>query len=244
MKEKILWIIGANSEIAKSFTISHAHNFKKTILASRDLTALRSFSGQISDACVDALPLDLADPRSIADFINRAETPDVVLLCAGHVRYQEREEDCSEANIHQTLAVNMEGPIALLEAIAPALREKETATVLALGSCAGERGKASNRVYAASKGGLTVYMEGFMQKHQRCGIHTVLILLGHVSTRTTQEILGPSPLFSCSPEKAASYIWSRLKKDRSGVYVFPRIWKPLVFVLRQVPLFLYTRIKL
>lgn len=242
-KDKTVWIVGSNSDIAKAFVRKYCLDFGTVVLASRDYKKVCEFSLEIKSERIHTFELDISDVLSIDRFVESAPSPDIVILLAGHIQYCGEKEDISSENIIRTFRTNVEGPSILIEKIYKALSHKKSGTVIAFSSCAGERGKSSNRVYAASKAALTVYLEGFMQEAEKDNIRTVIIKLGRADTKMLRKVSSKKQrAFSCSSEQVADFIMKIIRKNKSQVCYFRKIWKPIMAAYRIIPLKLYNRI--
>lgn len=240
MEKKTIWIIGSNSDIAGELVKFHNNRFDKIILASRNKTQIDTFIEAMNNSSIQGYSLDLSSKESINSFIADAPEPDVILISAGHIAYTDGIEQTSEENIIQTFRTNVEGPAILLEAIKPVLRKRQ-GTVIALSSCAGERGKASNKIYSASKSAITTYLEGFMQENEPYAVKTIIFKLGHVDTKMLNNISDSKAVFSTSPKKVADRIIKSIKSNRSQIIYCKWIWKPLITIYKLIPLAIYKR---
>ena len=243
MKNKTVWIIGSNSDIAKVFVEKYHSCFETVVLASRDYNKINAFSSSIDKNKLLTFELDISDEASVNRFIDIAPAPDVVIMCAGHIKYCAENEDTSAENIIKTYRTNVEGYSVFIEKLYKILAEKKDGTIVALSSCAGERGKASNRIYSASKSALSTYLEGFMQMAEKYNIKTIIVKLGRVDTKMLGKVSSEfKKSFSCSGEQAADFIFKIIEKNKSNIYYYPRIWKPLTTVYKIIPLKIYNKI--
>lgn len=243
MKNKTVWIIGSNSDIANEFVKKYHSCFGTVVLASRDYNKINEFSSSIDKDKFLTFELDISDEASVNGFIDAAPVPDVVIMCAGHITYCAENEDTSTENIIKTYRTNVEGYSVFLEKLYKILAEKKDGTIVALSSCAGERGKASNRIYSASKSALSTYLEGFMQMAEKDNIKTIIVKLGRAETKMLGKVSSESKKsFSCSSEQAADFIFKIIEKNKSNIYYYPRIWKTLTTVYKAIPLTIYNKI--
>lgn len=243
MNKKTVWLIGSNSDIAKAFVRKYCSDFSAVVLASRDYKKVCEFRDELNSESIKAFELDISDKKSIDSFVESAPAPDIVILSAGYIQYSGKIEDMSSANIIRTYRTNIEGPSILIEKIYKTMHEKSGGMVIALSSCAGERGKSSNRIYAASKAALTVYLEGFMQSAYKDNIKTVIIKLGRADTKMLKKASTTKQnFFLCSSEQAADFIMSTIRKNKSQICYYKKIWKLIMAAYRMIPLKIYNRI--
>ncbi len=242
-KNKTVWIIGSNSDIAKAFVKKYHSYFGTVVLASRDYPKVREFKSLLDGENILDFELDISDEISINRFVEAAPVPDEVIFFAGHIKYCGENEDTSAENIIRTYRTNVEGYSILIEKIYKIFAERKSGTIAALSSCAGDRGKSSNRIYSASKAALSVYLEGFMQAAEKDNIKTVIIKLGRANTKMLDNAASEiKKTFSCSCEHAADFIWRAVNKNKSHIYYYKKIWKPIMIIYKAIPLRLYNKI--
>ena len=244
-RNNTVWIIGANSDIAKSFVKKYISEFKNVILASKNQIEIHEFIQKTDAEKIETFELDICDELSVDKFIEAAPVPDIVIIFAGYLQYDGMQENFSSENIIRTYRTNAEGPSILIEKLYKLMSPKHGGTVVALSSCAGERGKGSNRIYAASKAAMSVYMEGFMQAAEKDNIKTVLIKLGRVDTKMLKKSpIKNQQLFCCSSEQAADFIMRAIRKNKSQICCYSRIWKYIMKIYKIIPLKIYNRINI
>ena len=104
-------------------------------------------------------------------------------------------------------------------------------------SVAGERGRRGSPVYTASKAGLTAYFEAMRNRLTRYGVRVVTIKPGPVETPMTAGLKLPLMI---TADQAANEIVSALEGGATEAFV-PGIWRPIMFVVRNVPSFVFTK---
>jgi decaprenylphospho-beta-D-erythro-pentofuranosid-2-ulose 2-reductase len=111
--------------------------------------------------------------------------------------------------------------------------EARGAGVLAvISSVAGDRGRKSNYVYGASKGALNIFLDGLRNRVDRAGVQVLTIRPGFVSTPMTAH-LKQTALFA-HPNKVADGILHAIAARKDVVYL-PKIWRPIMFLIRNIP---------
>lgn len=111
-----------------------------------------------------------------------------------------------------------------------------------IGSVAGDRGRASNYVYGASKAGLRALVEGIAHRLARSGARAVLIKPGFVDTPMTQGIPNKGLLWA-RPEAVAKVIVAAADRGPPVVYA-PWFWQGIMLVVRNTPAFIFHRTNL
>jgi short-subunit dehydrogenase len=108
-------------------------------------------------------------------------------------------------------------------------------------SVAGDRGRQSNYVYGAAKGGVDHFLQGLRNRLFRSGVAVVTIKPGYVATPMTAGIK-KSPLF-ISAGRAGRSIHRAIERRRNVVYV-PWFWRPIMTMVRWLPEAIFKRLQL
>ena len=135
--------------------------------------------------------------------------------------------------------VNLLGAIAWVDAVAARFADRGAGTIVAISSVAGDRGRRGNPVYAASKAGLTAYMEAMRNRLGQLGVRVVTIKPGPVATPMSAG-LERLP-FLISADRAAAAILEAAAHGTSTAYV-PAVWRPIMLLLRSIPSMLFRRL--
>ena len=117
-------------------------------------------------------------------------------------------------------------------AAAAVLRRQGHGTLVVLSSVAGERARADNYVYGATKAGLDAFAQGLGDALVDSGARVMVVRPGFVHTRMTTG-LEPAP-FSTTPEAVADVVLDGLAKRRDVVWA-PPVLRWLFAVLRHLP---------
>jgi short-subunit dehydrogenase len=96
-------------------------------------------------------------------------------------------------------------------------------------------------VYGASKGALSVFLQGLRNRLARSGVAVVTVKPGFVDTPMTAD-LKKNALFA-TPDKVAHGILRAADKGRDEVYL-PFFWRPIMFIIRSIPERVFKRLKL
>ncbi len=108
-------------------------------------------------------------------------------------------------------------------------------------SVAGDRGRQSNYVYGAAKGGLAVFLEGLRNRLHHRGVSVVTLKPGFVDTPMTAEV-PKNPLFS-SARRAGRAI-HRAIEGRKDVAYIPWFWRPIMALVTNLPESVFKRLRL
>jgi len=130
------------------------------------------------------------------------------------------------------LRTNFLSAVSLVGWLANYFEAEGRGTIAVISSVAGDRGRKSNYVYGASKGGLNVFLDGVRNRVDRAGVNVLTIKPGFVATPMTVH-LEPNALFA-QPAEVARHIVRAIEKRRDVVYV-PPVWAAIMAVVRSIP---------
>jgi short-subunit dehydrogenase len=242
-----IMILGALSAIAEAAARAWARQGASLILVARDPSRLESVAADLRarGATAEVAVADLANgeiERTFATLAARLGGVDIVLLAYGVLGDQESaEKDASEAQ--RILTVDFTSAARWCLAAADLFEANGRGTLIVLGSVAGDRGRASNYVYGAAKGGLGILVEGIAHRLARRGARAVLIKPGFVDTPMTAFIVKKGPLWA-KPEAIARAIVKAGQGGTGPVVYAPGFWRWVMWVIRLMPASLFHRTRL
>jgi len=115
------------------------------------------------------------------------------------------------------------------------------AGIIGISSVAGDRGRQSNYFYGASKGGLSLFLQGLRNRLSRSGIHVMTVKPGFVDTPMTEGMEG---LFLvASPERVADDILRAFEAGKDVLYT-PWFWRYIMLAIRLIPERLFKKLTL
>jgi short-subunit dehydrogenase len=241
-------VLGATSAIARAAAGELARVGYDLVLAARDTEEagaiaadLRLRHGVGAEAVeLDALAFD-THPKLVADVLARhGARLEGALVAVGYLGDAERARtDFAEAR--RILDTNLTACVSLLTPLAEHFERRGGGFLCVISSVAGERGRQSNYVYGAAKGGLTVYLEGLRNRLFPAGVRVVTVNPGFVDTRMTFG--KPGTFLVARPEAVARGIVRAIARGRDVVYL-PGFWRPVMFAIRAIPERLFKRLKL
>ena len=138
------------------------------------------------------------------------------------------------------LQTNLVSAVSLLTMFAGYFELRRSGIIAAITSVAGDRGRKSNYVYGAAKGGLTIFLQGLRARMHQYGVRVLTIKPGPVATAMTAA--RPNLLFLATPERVAMHIYDALKDQRSEVIYTPYRWRWIMAVIRAIPERLFQRL--
>jgi short-subunit dehydrogenase len=125
--------------------------------------------------------------------------------------------------------------------VANYFESKKKGLIVGISSVAGDRAKQSNYVYGASKGALSLYLQGLRNRLFPAGVRVLTVKPGFVDTGMTYGMPGLPGLVS--PETAARAIFKAIEGRKDIVYV-PGFWRWIMLVLKLIPERIFKRLKL
>src|SRR5205814_6837372 len=125
------------------------------------------------------------------------------------------------AEARQIIETNLTGCVSVLNFIANEFESRRSGFICALCSVAGDRGRQSNYLYGAAKGGLAIYLAGLRNRLFGSGVRVLTVKPGFVDTPMT---FGRQGLFLvASPEGVARAILTAIQRGQD-VASIPWFW--------------------
>jgi short-subunit dehydrogenase len=244
--KKVL-VLGATSAIAQSTVRLLAARGASLYLVGRNvenLTAVAQDATTRGAAKVESQAMDLNGCEAHEALVERAFQTlgglDGVLLAHGVLGDQAAAER-SFAEAEKVLRTNFLSAVSLLTVLANRFEAQKAGTMVVISSVAGDRGRQSNYVYGASKGALTVFLQGLRNRLSRSGVAVVTVKPGFVDTPMTAHVK-KNALFA-TPEQVARGILRAADRKANEVYL-PGFWGLIMFMVRSVPEAMFKRMKM
>ncbi|GEO38394.1 short-subunit dehydrogenase [Skermanella aerolata] len=240
-------IFGATSAIAEQVARLFAAEGCRLYLVARRADQLERVAADLrvrGAAEVFTFLLDFDDTANHASMLDdcarRLGDIAVALVAFGTLGDQERcKRDVAAAQAE--LRTNFMAPALLLTGLAQRMEDRRGAVIAAIGSVAGDRGRQSNYVYGAAKGGLDILLEGLRHRLAPRGVAVVTIKPGFVDTPMTASF-PKGPLWA-KPDKVAGDIRRAIEKRRPVTYT-PGFWRLIMLVIKSVPRAIFYKTKL
>ena len=228
------WIVGASSGLGRALALLMAREGAHVIASARNREALTALAGE--DARIEALPLDVTDPESVAAAAARAGLPDGVIYAAGAYEPM-RAQDWRPGVAEAVAEVNFTGAVRVLSHVVPGMAARGSGRVVLIGSLAGFRGLPGAIGYGASKAALMHLAENLRADLAGTGIAVQRINPGFIRTRLTAKNAFAMPQIM-EPGDAARRTLATIRRGRfSASFPAPFAW---VFTLgRFLPLPLF-----
>lgn len=237
--------LGATSAIAEATLRLFAARGASFFLVARNADKLNAVAADLRTrgaATVATHVMDLDDtaahPAMLASAAGNLGTIELALLAHGVLGDQQQAE-ASYPVAEAVLGTNFMAPVSLITWLANYFESTHQGTLAVISSVAGDRGRKSNYVYGASKGALTIFLDGVRNRIDRSGVHVLTIKPGFVATPMTAH-LPQGPLFA-PPSKVAAGILRAIEKRKDVVYV-PGFWAVIMLIIRMIPRRIFKRL--
>jgi len=199
------------------------------------LTAVAQDLRTRGSLAVDTWVTDLDDtnlhPEMLAASAERLGRIDLALIAHGVLG----DQQAADADFEVAAAIlhtNFMSAVSLATWLANYFQAQRAGTLAVISSVAGDRGRKSNYVYGASKGALSIFLEGLRNRVDREGVHVLTIKPGFVATPMTADV--PHNALFASPERVASGILKAVQARRDVVYV-PWFWRWIMLLVCAIP---------
>ena len=249
LSEAPVLIIGATSGIAQAVADRLASQGTPLVLAARNESELQAIANdlkiryEIKIRTVIFEALDFETHQQVIEICWSESDMQGVVVCHGSLPDQQAAQaDWSVAQ--QTLDINFTSVVSVLEKIAAKFIAQGQGGYLAvLSSVAGDRGRQSNYIYGAAKGGLSVYLQGLRNRLYHDDIHVLTVKPGFVYTAMTAEVLNEKSPLVASPDQVARDICRAIAKRKNVIYT-RWFWRYIMYIIKKIPEWKFKRMKM
>ncbi|MCA8964997.1 MAG: SDR family NAD(P)-dependent oxidoreductase [Planctomycetes bacterium] len=240
-------VVGASSGIGLAIARRLCLEGRKVAMLARREPELKALAATIDDNLGQpaAFPYvhDAADLAAAEPLFARIEQElgevDELHFVAG-VMPEVGPDEYDLAKDRQQVEVNMLGCIAWGNAAARRFSERRRGTIVGVSSVAQDRGRVGRPVYNASKAGMDTYLEALRNRLWRRGVRVTTIRPGFVLTPMTEGLQLKGAI---AADKAAELIL-RARDDEKAVAYVPGKWRLIMFVIRNIPSFVFRRLSI
>jgi NADP-dependent 3-hydroxy acid dehydrogenase YdfG len=193
LQERIVWITGAGSGIGRAIAIGFAAAGARVALTGRRVDALAQTASQIGPAAIVA-PADVTHADQVAqayETIKKAwGAVEVLVNNAGSNSSKRHLRQLTVAEMSNLLDVNLKAAFLCSLAVLPAMRARQTGTLIHIGSMAATMVfPTAGASYAAAKSGVRLLSAHINAEEGIHGIRSICINPGEVAT----EIMAARP---------------------------------------------------
>ncbi|MBC8188581.1 MAG: SDR family NAD(P)-dependent oxidoreductase [Proteobacteria bacterium] len=239
-------VVGATSGIGEAIGRELASAGFDLVLAGRERTRLEAsardletrFGIRAGVQTFEALEFDAHDTWTEKCARIAGVPIDGMVLCYGVM--EEESVAAADGRIARSMIdVNFSSAVCLLDRMADELKKRGAGFLCAVTSVAGDRGRASNAHYAATKAGLSAYLSGLRGQLAPVGVSVIDVRPGTIDTKLTYG--RPSLFLISTPERVAKDTLRGIRRNRAVVYT-PGFWRIIMFLIRHLPDFLFRRL--
>ncbi len=238
-------VIGSNSDVAQAFVekaLQQKEKYKRIYFLSSHPETTEKFAKHIEIKYLQPSEVIFFDALKNNDFSAFENLEYDLIFCATGYLGKDTEALYDQKNTEKIIDINYAKLLPALNFFAKKLESQRSGSMIVLSSVAGERGRQSNFIYGSAKAGLTAYLSGLRNYMSDKKVHIMTVKPGFMQTKMT-EGLPLNPILTATPEQAANGIYKSWKKKRNSIYILP-IWALIMLIIRNIPEFIFKRMKL
>lgn len=243
---KRIAVFGATSGVGSALCEEAARQGFDLVLVARDAdrlaalaSRLQSQSRQIQTLIFDGIYTE-GHAALVQNIRQRYSDLSGAVFCQG---VYHRQDTCvgHPEKVLEMMNCNCLGVISLLEPFADWFTGRGTGFLSCITSVAGDRVRASNYSYGASKAALSAYLDGLRRRLAATKVLIQDVKLGPTDTRMA-SLADSAPLL-IAPNRAAREILAAIRRRKEVVYV-PGFWRYIMAILKMIPEPLFKRLKI
>lgn len=238
--DKVILILGANSDVAKAAISQYVSKGCKVMAASRNLAELQAYieSSVTDPGKVTVLHFDATGFEGHRAFYEALpEKPHIVVYAAGFLKQNQAAMQDWEGAF-QMMKVHYAGAVSILNIIVTDQHNTRLERIIGLSSLSGVRGRKSNFIYGSTKSAFTQYLAGLRQYLFQRGVKVNVIIAGYIRSKMTAGLGLPESLML-----EPSFIARAVVEAGGRFAIVPGFkWKIIYWVLRLSPEKLVARL--
>ena len=179
---------GASRNIGRAIALAFAAEGADLVLNTRaNKDELEAVAGECRKLGSRVLPLlaDIGDADAVEAMIRQArgEMPPIdVLVCNAAIRPHKSVTDTSIEEWHRVMAVDLHSAFYLARAVVPAMQERRTGSIIALGGQSSITGRANTVAVTAAKSGLLGLIRALAAELGPFGVRANMVMPGFIDT--------------------------------------------------------------
>ena len=245
MTAKTVLILGGTSDVGIATARIYAGKGWRVVLAGRNEAELERNTNDLKARYINTqasyFRLDILD---VEEFLEErlSPLPDTAICVVGLLGDQLLAQQ-SATRTKDILRTNFEGPALVFETLVRQMTQRGRGTLVGVGSVAGDRGRASNYIYGAAKGGFAIFLSGLRNRLAGTEVRVLTVKPGYIRTRMTAGLKLPN-LLTAAPDEVGRAIYRAAEiTKRDVIYVRP-VWALLMMVVRNIPEKVFKKMKL
>ena len=188
------WIItGCSTGLGRALASAVLDRGENVVVTARDAASVEDLARSHPDTAL-ALPLDVTDHAQRRDVVRAARerfgTIDVLVNNAGH-GYRAAVEEAAEDQVQELFATNFFGPVALIQAVLPGMRERRSGTIVNISSAGVRSCPIGTGHYVATKAALEALTASLRKEVPPLGITVMTVEPGAFRTNYKRSLAQP-----------------------------------------------------
>ena len=177
LKDKIVVVTGASSDIGISIVKRLTEEGAKVIMLGRKLDVLENAKSAI-DNKDSAIPMqcDIIDEaqvgQTVEQILNKYGAIDILVNNAGAINEPMHFHEMPDSEIKKLIDVNMHGVFKMTKGVLPSMRENKNGCIVNIGSISSERAipRVHLAVYSSTKAAITMFTKAIAVEYARSNI--------------------------------------------------------------------------
>jgi NAD(P)-dependent dehydrogenase (short-subunit alcohol dehydrogenase family) len=179
------WLItGCSTGLGRALACAVLEKGENAVVTARDPAKVTDLARLYPESAL-ALPLDITDHAQVRAVVRAAGERfgriDVLVNNAGH-GYRAAVEEAAQDQVTELFATNFFGPVALIQAVLPQMRERRGGTIVNISSIGARRAPVGSGHYSASKAALEALTACLGKEVQPMGITVMAVEPGAFRT--------------------------------------------------------------
>jgi len=177
LKDKIVVVTGASSDIGISIVKRLTEEGAKVIMLGRKLDVLESAKSAIDNKDA-AIPMqcDIIDEaqinQTVEQILNKYGSIDILINNAGAINEPKHFHEMPDSEIKKLIDVNMHGVFKMTKAVLPSMIENKNGCIVNIGSISSERAipRVHLSVYSSTKAAISMFTKSIAVEYARSNI--------------------------------------------------------------------------
>jgi NAD(P)-dependent dehydrogenase (short-subunit alcohol dehydrogenase family) len=188
------WLItGCSTGLGRALASTALDHGDSVVVTARDAASIEDLARSHPDTAL-ALSLDVTDHAQGRAVVRAAQerfgTIDVLVNNAGH-GYRAAIEEAEDDQVQELFATNFFGPVALIQAVLPGMREQRGGTIVNISSIGARSAPLGAGHYAATKAALEAVTASLRKEVQPLGITVMAVEPGAFRTNYKRSLTQP-----------------------------------------------------
>lgn len=225
-------LTGATGGLGRAIAKDLAEAGATVLLSGRSPEALAELAAELPGAGHVTLPADLAEPGAAAALAAEALTAGAVDLLVANAGLPGTGwlPDVEDEDITRALRVNLEAPMVLARALAPAMVERGAGSLVFIASLSGKAASPRSSIYNATKFGLRGFAFGLRTDLGPRGVGVSVVSPGFIRDAGMFAKSGartPPGMGTSAPEEVAAAVLKAVRSGRTEIVVAPPVPRAL-----------------